>query len=746
MFSLRVMRAKCWFALACGFLLCLPAPPPPVSAQANVSNFITIREKAGVTTTNYPVQIARPFAPGEIKKFPRAVVNGVALTTQADVKARWADGTVKHAVLEFYLPTLVANSTVTVIFTNQASGLNASPLTKAAMLGKGFNFNAHMELSRMGTITSAAARDMLNADQFTYWNQGTVATSIILADHSLARTFDMGFDSNRSVRPIFHATFWPLVNKVKVRFIGEVANTVALQDQTYALSLKLQNLNPINVYSKASFTHPAATRWTKEFWIGGAPPKIDINHNLEYLRQTTAVPNFDTSHVISEAALHAAYASNLDSWTNASKDIFDSGNLFKLMPTAGGRDEIGPYPTWVVRWLYTGDARMCEQTVGNAELSAAFPIHFREGLDGRQFDRLNVNGAPPALGKILSLSARPTVFLHRGNAYIDYFYTETPDKIVPLNGTSLQDDEWLPDCAHQPDYHSVLYTLTGDYFFLEEMNFWASWSAASANFTNAYWWGRGPTGDTGGIIDEVRGDGWILRNRAQAAFLNPDGSPEKNYFTRLTHDAIAVWEGTLGLTGTPNEGTPNYVWGATTARKKFSDKMPHPTELPPLGYWEEGHAVGSWSEIVDYNKAEIEASPWMHFILVYGLGRAKELGFSTGPVLGYASKVVNRSLTNTNYNPYLTTAYQMPTVKRVDDAFYASYLDERKSYLATFDPMPGFYEQLQDGNHGYAFLLMAATAMTRREAAGSQAWSFVQQNIQPAAALHDNPKWAILPR
>src|SRR5262249_28373135 len=157
---------------------------------------------------------------------------------------------------------------------------------------------------------------------------------------------------------------------------------------------------------------------------------------------------------------------------------------------------------------------------------------------------------------VLSITARPTVFLHSGNSYINYQYTDPADKIVPIG--SMSDGGWIADVAHQPDYFSPVYTLTGDYFYLEELYFWAAWRAASTNWTNAYPYGRGPTGDTGGIYDEVRGDAWTLRNRAQTAFLAPDGIPEKTYFTRLTNDAIAVWEGTLNLTGTAFQGNASW--------------------------------------------------------------------------------------------------------------------------------------------------------------------------------------------
>src|SRR5262245_32286854 len=76
------------------------------SSSAMAANSITIVERSGVTTASYPVQIGRPFVQGEIPHFPQAVVGGQPLLTQADVKSRWPDGSVKHAILSFVLPVL----------------------------------------------------------------------------------------------------------------------------------------------------------------------------------------------------------------------------------------------------------------------------------------------------------------------------------------------------------------------------------------------------------------------------------------------------------------------------------------------------------------------------------------------------------------------------------------------------------------------------------------------------------------
>ncbi|HEX4949115.1 MAG TPA: BACON domain-containing protein [Blastocatellia bacterium] len=709
-----------------------------VAAQADPTNFITIKEKAGVTTSQYPIQIGRPFVPGEIPNFPQAVLSGTPLTTQADVKSRWSDGSVKHAILSFYLPTLAANSTVTVSFVNQTSGNNTGFLAKTDMLANAYDFDAATALTSGSTTVSASARTLLSNDKFEYWLKGSVMTSVIIADHSTARTGDIGFDAYKSFRPIFHATFWPGINKIKVRFIGEIANTEALQDQLYALALKLGSTAPQTVYSKTAVNHIAASRWTKEFWLGGAPPPIEINHNLAYLAKTRIVPNYDTSRVIPEAALTEAYSDPYVGWSVVAKDLYDPGNLMKYMASTGGRDEIGPYPTWTVRWLYSGDKRVADQTFGNAQLSAAFPVHFREGNSNKVFD----NNGTTALGRVLSIKARPTVFLNSGNYFINFEYTAPADKITPVG--PMTDDGWWPDGAHQPDFHSPLYLLTGDYFYLEEMYFWASWGAAYTSPGTDVYWGRGPTPDSGGIQGEVRGDAWLFKNRVQAAFLAPDGAPEKNYFTKLTNDAIAIWEGAIGLTGTPNQGNANWNWGNTYATRKYGDHGVPTT--PPLRYWEEGGTVYAWSEDVDPAKATNRTPHWQHAFLIYSLGHAKNLGFSTGGLLSWLAPLTIGQLTDPGYDPYIVAAYQMPSVRLMDNCYYSLWPDNRQGFLNSYNPQTDFLNQLnQDVNHGYPYVAMTGAAYAANEPGGSAAWAFMQQQVMPSPLLNNNPKWAILP-
>src|SRR3989338_5266208 len=306
--------------------------------DGNPNNFITITEKAGQTSTNYPIQIGRVFIRGEIANYPQVLLSGTPVITQSDVKTRWPDGSAKHAIMTFYIPELNPNQQIVATFQNQQTGNSQTFLTPAQMLGAQYNFGATIRLTS-GSAVSASARTMLSDGEFEYWLRGSEATSIILKDHSTARRYDIGFDAHKSFRPIFLATFFPGhvpgFEKVRVRYIGEVANSQVLQDMQYSLSLTLGNSNPAAVYTKNNVYHHLATRWTKEFWIGGEPSEVAIDHNLTYLKETGFISNYDTSIVVPPHILTSYYTTT---WLSVPKDhLYDPGSYVQDMGSSGGR-------------------------------------------------------------------------------------------------------------------------------------------------------------------------------------------------------------------------------------------------------------------------------------------------------------------------------------------------------------------------------------------------------------------------
>ena len=123
-----------------------PAPPPPPPSSANT---VPITNKSGIAQINYPLQIGRPFVCGEIAHYPQIVVNGVPASTQADVKNRCPDGSVKFAVDPAVIPSLPTNGNVVLNFQDQPAGNNA-PISAADLLAQFPDFNAVIRMTNPG--------------------------------------------------------------------------------------------------------------------------------------------------------------------------------------------------------------------------------------------------------------------------------------------------------------------------------------------------------------------------------------------------------------------------------------------------------------------------------------------------------------------------------------------------------------------------------------------------------------------
>ncbi len=726
------------------------------TAVPTTNNTISITNE-GATESNHPVQIGLAFVQGEIAsgQSPQAYIAGVGyVPTQNDAKEFHTDGSLKHAVISFLIPTFTTLETYQVYFA-PGTVVGNTALTQGQMLAAGYNFGAITSLTNGGTTRTGNAKTMLTAGDYTVWNSGPIATTIRLGDVSMgfncpagvasgagteASKYDFGMDTDCAFRPLFEATFWAGINKVKVRFIGEVSNTEQLEDVvTTSMTLTAGDTSPVTIHTQSNVTMFMGSRWTKTAWIGTAPSVDSIHHNLVYLASTYAIPNYDPTKAISAAALTASYGT----WTNAAKTLYDAGEWQKAMGAAGGRPDIGPYPSWVVKWLYTGDYRMKEESLGNADLAAAWPMHFREGKVGNFLDRaLSVSG----MGRVLSVSSRPTICILCG---YDYSGTTVGHRLVPI-GTNSQGG-WNPDVAHQPDPYSIPYLLTGEQFYLEQMMFWASWSAAYGNgAATTSQAGRGPTGKEGGLAGfgalQTRGQAWAFRSRAQTAWLVPDAMPEKSYFDLLTIDAVQIWEGQRNVTGTAYVGTTNYNWGVSPGQQIWPA-----AGIPALHFWEQGDAV--------YVQHPIEPSvtlkahsTWEINFVVYALGRAKELGYATNGLLQWVAPSIVNQVIGAGYNPWLMGAYRIPTQSIATGTYFTDWAGIKTGFITaaqnatSFAPVYSGGDCTANGSDCYAYFAMAAQAMVADQAGGSTAWTWVAANVLNRSALDNEPKWAILPR
>ena len=71
------------------------------------------------------------------------------------------------------------------------------------------------------------------------------------------------------------------------------------------------------------------------------------------------------------------------------------------------------------------------------------------------------------------------------------------------------------DTAHQPSLAYLPYLLTGEYYFLEELHFWATSNSLETD--------PGNRGYEKGLIhwQQVRGQAWSLRTLGHAAYITP---------------------------------------------------------------------------------------------------------------------------------------------------------------------------------------------------------------------------------
>jgi hypothetical protein len=734
-------------------------------AWAALENKITIANKSGAPVTNYPLQFGRPFLQGEIKQCAELVAGETPIATQTDAKNRYGDGSLKQAVIAAVLPSIPAGGSVTLTFRDQPCSTEA--LSKEALLKAFPDFDATMQLVFTSGMTGvASARAILENGDCKPWTSGPIAQTMECADDTAARKYDLGNgDGFRPFRPRFYATFWPTINKAQVRFVGENGLTTELEDLRYNLALALGHASPQPVYSidltggtsSGGKAHWAMTNWTKRFWVGGVPEqKINVNHGLSYLRETKYIPNFDDSLIIPEADL----ARNYRRWVERPKEIGDPGPLVTGMGTPGHRDEIGPYPTWSVALLYTGDHRMREMALGMADLAGAWPANLRESDPARNLLRSDPPGAGTGLGKAISISNRPTTSFASGLAYA---YTKPADRVTLVGPVTLK---WGFDGAHQPAPFYVEYVLTGDPYYLNQMYNWAAFSAAryngAASPTAVY--GRGPTGAEGVILDEPRGAGWVIRSRAEAAHAAPDSDPMKAYLTTLISDALARWEGGFKITGTSLDGDPSKVWGLSKGNTYTNKNGPFATQAPTLHGWDSagdprspaGNSSITTNEkngIWQVGKVGSITSTWMHHFILYGLGRAAELGFPAGPMFEYSVENLIGMILDSG-NPLLAGAYQTP-VERAGGGFMSWAEILQDGFTASFltgtgaADLPAYVKGQLVPDNGRIFWAVPATAYAIDfgvpRAAETRAW-FKVNVIDKVPNLNTNPKWAIVPR
>ncbi|KAG2382411.1 hypothetical protein C9374_005613 [Naegleria lovaniensis] len=662
-----------------------------VLAQSyDFSNTVNVSDASGNGLINYPLQMGRPFLKGEIPNHyvPAIKLNGLLITSQAEIATRYEDGSVRFAVLSAILPKIekVGNASLQMVPILNTSVPVASPCSISDIFTQLPEADISITLIGNGTSHTVSARNMISQGLYAWTiDSGLVRCEFVVVDH-ISRKADFGLNGAKSFRPMFVFTYYRTIQTLKVRAVLENTNLDTLQDVMYNVTVSKGVTSPAVVYSQQDVQHLFGSRWTKTFWFGAYPPesRVNFNYNVNYLSATNFIPNYQTNHTQTEKQISNYYSN----WLSRPKGIFEPGIWQPYMPTTGMRDVIGLMPGFVQAWLTLGDWRYREISLTSADWAGAWRAHFREANPSLKWDR---NQTLSALGKPISLNAHPALWFPDNNGK----YAGALN--MPLLSNSFN---WAFEAAHVPDPFSIPYLLTGDSYYLESLQFWAAMGVMT--FANGIY-GRGATG-YGGITDQVRGQAWTFRTRCFAALYSHDGSPEKLYFTQMVEDAIAFWEGQRSINGT-FMNHPNRIWASKNA----------PLNWSPLRVWLR-------------NTDTRQSAFWQEFFLRSVLGTMRDLGFPTRSILDEYHKVLTTQIGAPNYDARFMGFY-WAYVMHSNLTWYQTW-SEMQQQNTELQPSysAGAVKQFETGDL-YAVAATCASSFLTVYPNGAETWEFTRSQI-----------------
>jgi hypothetical protein len=451
-----------------------------------------------------PVTFGQVFAPGDLKRgetLTGRLADGRTVPLQVDVKATHADGSVRHAVLSALLPGGgKPGSQSLALVKDKSKAAAASPSTPPsprALLDAGFTAAASASINGQAWTASA---DQLLRQKPAVWLNGPVATEWLV---SAPLRNEKGAEHPRlSAR--FAVRWYPALGKARVDIAIENAWAFqqAPRNEIYDARIVIKGKE---VYAKHGLTHYNQARWRKTFWTSEVPA-VHVRHDTAYLIASRALPNYDRSVRVSAKALADLGAG----WQGPKTEPMGAGLAMPYMPTTGGRDDIGLLPGWAVLYLLSMDTRAKTATLGTADLAGSWSVHYRDRGTGRP----------------VSLIDYP--YISRVGGAGDATNPRTgKSELLPPCAKGACDNPNVEDIAHQPGFAYLPYLVTGDAYYLEELEFWAMFNAFRSN--PAY------RENAKGLLkpEQMRGQAWGLRTLGQAAYIVPDADPLKSHFRRI---------------------------------------------------------------------------------------------------------------------------------------------------------------------------------------------------------------------
>ncbi len=649
---------------------------------------------SGAAESNVVATFGQVFAAGDVPA--NATVegkasDGTAITLQVDKKATYADGSLRHAVITAVGPSLAAGGTLPIDLVSTTRSAASGHLDFATLAATAFD--AVVTITIAGTVYTASVKPLLTgATQL--WLDGPVTKEAIVtaplkdasgnAHPQLQAYFQVRMDVNGAAR-------------VDVIVDNDWAFAPGPSNFTYDLAISVAG-QP--VYAKSALLHYQHARWRETFyWNRDAEPFVQ--HDVKYLIASGAVPNYDPSVVASETELATFGMLPAPPW-----DPMQIGQATAYMPATGGRIDLGLLPGWAALWAISADPRAARATLMTADGSGSWSIHYRD----------QVKGLPVSL--------------------VDYPYMTLLGNPEDTDDPSTGKSDAFPACtdcdspnssdsAHQPAFVYLPYLLTGDHYYLEELQFWTDINLFESN--PAY------RAQQKGLFnwDQVRGQAWSMRTLGEAAAFTPDDDPLKGYFNDRLNDNLDYY-------------TTKYAMGGAT-----TNALGFITDGFALGYVN-GQGVGPWQD--DFFTSAIghlvelgftQAIPLMTWKSISPVSRMTAPGFCWIQASAYDVIVRDASDTTTTLYPTYAQVYDATVDPSVKGLACGSQAMATALMLTSPDQMVGYAPSPE----GYPANLQPALAMAAQFRIGDAeaAWATFAGRATPPD-YSTEPQFAIVPR
>ncbi|MDJ0710572.1 MAG: hypothetical protein QNJ14_09290 [Woeseiaceae bacterium] len=559
--------------------------------------------ESGSAQSNVPVTFGHVFVPGEVVDSGNINVrlsDGTNLPVQIDAKATHGDGSLRHAVITTILPSVGSNSTTVLTLDNVGSGgAGSGTVTLNELLAT--SFDATISLNVGGATYTASARDFLANNSPTTWLSGPLASEWLVS----GPVATSGGTDHPHLSARFHVRAYDGIGSVRVSVTVENNWSFVASPQNFSYDATVSVAGRGDVLTQSNVSHYRQARWRRVFWWGN-DPDVEIAHDSAYMASTGAVPTYDSRLNVPESVLSGMESA----WSGNKTRLMGAGLIYTFMPDGGGRPDIAPLPRWTARYLLTQDSRAKTSMLGTSEQAGSFGVHYRD----RDTD------LP------VSLDTYPNATI-MGNG-----------GVFPGCGGSCN-TPYTPDVAHQPSLSYVPYLVTGDYFHLEELQFWANW--------NLFYWGQHGGSQGLMVFDQIRAQAWGLRTLGHAAYVTPDNHPLKNYFLAKLNNNLSWYDA-------------NYSNNPPT-------QLGYLTNPPDLGV----------------NNA---MATWMDDFFTWTVGHLVNLGFAAAqPIFEYKAKFPLGRMTNPDYCWILASTYWTRARDTNTGAPYQTWAEYKESVIRSWD-------------------------------------------------------------